>query len=258
MKRLIAAIATGLAAFAVPACAAGPAKAAPDAGLAGAAQELHDMHAYILLDRTGSMQSIWDEALNSVNTFASGLGKREQGESEGEVDARVTLAVFDSQDGFQFDVLRENAEAEAWRSVTNDEASPRGMTPLFDAIGRIVAKAESDKPEKALLVIMTDGMENASREVTKDGARAALDRARAKGWEVVFLGAEFANFSDAEGVGNVGSKNMAVSAGSLNQTMDRLAKKGRSYAKGEEPEIVFDEEDRAVAGEEDVKQRKSQ
>ncbi len=215
------------------------------------------MHAYILLDRTGSMSSIWDEALNSVNTYAVSLGTKEEGE-KGDVDADVTLAVFDAQDGLQFDVLRKETSAKQWNEVTDDEASPRGMTPLFDAIGRIVNIAETDQPEKAVLVIMTDGQENSSREITREGARAALDRARAKGWEVVFLGAEFANFGDAEGVGQSQSKNMAVSKDKLGQTMDRLAKKSRSYAKGEEAEIEFDEEDRAIAEEEDVKQRKGQ
>ncbi len=215
------------------------------------------MHAYILLDRTGSMSSIWDEALNSVNTYATSLGTKEEGE-RGDVDADVTLAVFDAQDGLQFDVLRKGASAKEWNSVTNDEASPRGMTPLFDAIGRIVNIAEVDKPEKAVLVIMTDGQENSSREITRTGAKAALDRARDKGWEVVFLGAEFANFGDAEAVGQSYNKSMAVSKEKLGVTMDRLAKKSRSYAKGEEESVEFNQEDRSIADEEDVKQRKGQ
>jgi Mg-chelatase subunit ChlD len=130
------------------------------------------------------------------------------------------------------------------------------MTPLFDAIGRIVGLAEGDKPERAVLVIMTDGHENASREMTKEGAKAALDRARAKGWEVVFLGAEFASFDDADAVGVSAAKSMALGEGSMAQSMERLGKKSRAYGKGEEAEIEFDAEDRAIANEEDVKQRK--
>ncbi|MEL6725848.1 MAG: VWA domain-containing protein, partial [Pseudomonadota bacterium] len=87
-------------------------------------------------------------------------------------------------------------------------------------------------------------------------AKAALDRAEARGWEVVFLGAEFASFGDADAVGVSASKQMAVSAGSLSATQERLARKARDYGKGEEAEIVFDAEDRAVAEEEDVKERK--
>jgi len=53
-------------------------------------------------------------------------------------------------------------------------------------------------------------------------------------------------------------KNMAVSRGRMEDTMSSLAKKSRSYGKGEDAEIVFDEVDRAASGEQDVIQRKGQ
>ena len=112
------------------------------------------IHSYILLDRTGSMSSMWAEALSSVNAYAAGLASLEGGPA---VDADVTLAVFDAQEGLQFDVIRDNVDATKWRNVTDADASPRGMTPLYDAIGRIVSVAETDRPDKAVLVIMTDG-----------------------------------------------------------------------------------------------------
>ncbi|MBI1340553.1 VWA domain-containing protein [bacterium] len=229
------------------------------AGLAGAPAsaktpaEGAQFHSYVLLDRTGSMESIWPEALSSVNAYAKGLASLDGGPS---IDADVTVAAFDSQDGFQFDVVRKGVDPRKWRNVTNEDVSPRGMTPLYDAIGRIVGMAEADRPEKAVIVIMTDGEENASRELTREGAKAALDRIRSKGWEVVFLGAEFAKFNDAEGVGQSTSRNMAVGKDQLNQSMERLAKKSRDYATGAAPTVEFDAEDRAIAKEEDVKQRK--
>ena len=209
---------------------------------------------YILLDRTGSMSDIWDEALGSVNAYAAAVGKVEEGEAD-DLETSVTLAVFDHQEGFQFDVLRKDVTPDAWANVTNDEVSPRGMTPLFDAINRTITMAEADNPEKAVIVIMTDGQENSSQEVTYEGAKAALDRAEARGWEVVFLGAEFSNFADADAVGVDRSKQMAVSAGTLSVTQERLAKKARDYGKGEAAEVEFDEEDRAIAEEEAVKNR---
>jgi len=221
------------------------------------AEEETAVHSYILLDRTGSMSDIWDEALGSVNAYAKSVAE-EEGNQPDTLETRVTLAVFDAQDGLAFDVLRKNVDADAWKDVTNDEAHPRGMTPLFDAIGRIVNLAEADTPEKAVIVVMTDGRENASRELDKKGAKAALDRARKQGWEVVFLGAEFANFDDAEAVGVAASKSMAVGAGSLSESMQRLGKQSRGYAKGEQDGVEFDAEDRAVADEDDVKQRKNQ
>ena len=201
------------------------------------------------------MSGIWDEALTSVNAYAADIGKLEEGEKD-DLDTSVTLAVFDAQDGLQYDVLRKSVTPGNWQTVTSDEVSPRGMTPLFDAIGQIISTAEKDAPEKAVIVIMTDGLENSSREMTKEGARAALDRVEAKGWEVVFLGAEFAKFDDADAVGVSAQKSMAMSAGTMQESMSRLAKKSRDYGKGESEEIIFDSEDRAVANEADVQARK--
>ena len=245
MKKLITTLAAGAAAIALmgPASAKIPAPEPDD--------DPGAVHSYILLDRTGSMSSIWDEALTSVNAYAASVGEADEGEIEGsDIKTDVTLAIFDFQESMQFDVLREKVGAEDWTDVTNEEANPRGMTPLFDAIGRMVSLAEADDPEKAVIVIMTDGLENSSRELTRDGAKAALDRAEAKGWEVVFLGAEFARFDDAEAVGVSASKTMAVGQGSMRDSMSALAKKSRAYGKGEEAEIIFNDEDRAIADEE--------
>jgi hypothetical protein len=206
------------------------------------------MHAYILLDRSGSMQSLWVEALSSVNAYAKELANKKDGPS---VDSHITFAVFDGQEGLQFDVLRKKQPALHWETVTDREASPRGMTPLLDAMIRIIALADADNPDKAVIVVMTDGQENASREVTRDGVKAALDRVKAKGWEVVFLGANFDNIEDASSVGVGASKQMAMAAGTINASMQRLAKKSRAY--GSQPvgaaPINFDTDDREVAQE---------
>lgn len=247
MKRTLTTIA---AVVAMGACANAESKPMPPLQI----EPAKSVSSYILLDRTGSMSGIWDEALTSVNAYAAAVGKTEEGEVD-DLETSVTLAAFDFQEGFQFDVLRAGVQPEGWSDVTNDEVSPRGMTPLFDAINRTITMAEADNPEKAVIVIMTDGMENSSREVTRDGVKAAMDRAEARGWEVVFLGAEFSSFGDADAIGVTGSKQMAVSAGSLSVTQERLAKKAREYGKGEADEIIFDSEDRAVAEEEDVKER---
>lgn len=233
-----------LAALTLGACATAetPAKPAPV-----------ELNTYILLDRTGSMSDIWDEALTSVNAYADSVVEPDDGP---EVINDLTFAVFDHQQGFQFDILRDNVSGEDWTSISPDEVSPRGTTPLFDAIGQIIALAEEDNPEKAIIVIMTDGHENASQELGKKEVKAAIERAEARGWQVVFLGAEFANFADADAVGVTSSKQMAVSKDQLAPSMDNLAKKSRSYAQETEEGVEFNADDRALADEEDVKQRK--
>ncbi len=207
------------------------------------------MHAYVLLDRSGSMQSLWVEALSSVNAYAKELANKTDGDA---VDGHVTLAVFDGQEGLQFDLLRKKVPALHWENVTDKEASPRGMTPLLDALGRIIALAEADNPDKAVIVVMTDGQENASREVTRDGAKAAMERVKKKGWDVVFLGANFDNISDAASVGVGGAQQVSMAPGAMNASMRMMAKKSRAYfARGEQH--VFEEADREVAQESKVK-----
>jgi uncharacterized protein with von Willebrand factor type A (vWA) domain len=202
------------------------------------------MHAYILLDRSGSMASLWTEALSSVNAYVKDLG-----------DAHVTLALFDHHAGPHFDVIRAGVPAARWTPVSDRDATPRGGTPLYDAIGRILTLAERDDEEKAVLVIMTDGEENQSHEMSKDDVKASIARAEKRGWEVVFLGANFADFSDADAVGLASLKVMAMEPASMLLTMQHLARKSRAYFDADE-EITFDAADRAAAGEEEVKKRK--
>jgi len=203
-------------------------------------------HTYVLLDRTGSMQNNWVEALNAVNAYAQTLA------AEGGEGDRLTLAAFDAVNGaIDFALLRRDVAAKDWQPLTDAEASPRGMTPLFDAIGRMVALAFEDKPERAVIVIMTDGEENSSREVTRDGAKAALDRAAKQGWETVFLGATFAQFGDAEAVGVTAAKSMGMASGSYVASMSSLARKSRAYFTQPlgEAAVEFDAADRAEAQE---------
>ncbi len=212
-------------------------------------------HSYVLLDRTGSMGGIWDEALGSVNAYVDALTKPVDGAAP-DPGEKVTVAVFDHHSVLHFDVIRKGVLLPDWKKVTNADATPRGMTPLFDALARTVALAEADNPGRAVIVVMTDGAENASKEVTKDGAKAALDRARARGWEVVFLGADFAKFSDADSVGVAGSKSMAMAPGMFEGSMRKLAAKNRAYFADFARSVDFDEEDRAESGEAEVRKRK--
>jgi uncharacterized protein YegL len=207
------------------------------------------MHTYLLLDRSGSMGAIWAETLASIDVYVQTLA------DDPTQDHALTIAVFDLDSALAFDVLRRNLPVRRFTSIGAGEARPRGSTPLFDAIGRLVALVEGDDPAKAVVVIVTDGFENASVEFTKETAKAALDRLRAKGLEVVFLGAEFASFSDADGVGVVSAKSMAMASGRMGEAQRVLARKAMAYARMGES-VEFDEHDRAASGEADVEARK--
>jgi hypothetical protein len=200
-------------------------------------------HDFILLDRSGSMQALWSEALHSVNAYVKKL-------AEDRVDTGVTLATFD-KDGeqFKFEIIRERIIPPTWKPVSSEDATPRGMTPLNDAIGRIVTLAKAGfngtPYDKLALIIMTDGLENASREYNHKAAKALLDDCRAKNWQVIFLGANFDNAAQAEGYGNVSTQSMTVGTARLSAAMSATAEKRRAYASHAVPMQYSEEEKRS-------------
>lgn len=203
-------------------------------------KENTSLSAYILLDRTGSMSTRWSEALSSVNAYVNQLEKDK-------TKGNVTLALFDRHaGGIQFDVIRDKQAPSDWKPVSNDDASPRGDTPLYDAVGRLVNLAEKEDSKKTILVIMTDGEENASQEFTRDSAKAALARCKDKGWQVVFLGADFDTISQAQGVGVAMQNSLNMSAGNYRSVAQTLATKSMMYATAD-CAVSFSAEDRKNA-----------
>lgn len=135
------------------------------------------MNVYILLDRSGSMSSLWEEAIGSINAYVNKLDNK----------TNIFLATFDDQG---YDVLR-NSKVKDWKDVGARESSPRGMTPLYDSCARIMNRAIEDKNDRTILVVMTDGVENCSKEYNREQIKAKIKEFEKYKWEVVFLGANF-------------------------------------------------------------------
>lgn len=186
--------------------------------------------AYLLIDRSGSMSRRWAQTLAATTEYVQGL--IEQG-----ADARVTIVTFDDapspgeqRASLQFNVLRDAEKPATCKPITSIEAHPRGGTPLFDACMRLVALAEDAGQERTALIILTDGEENASKEAKRADARAALDRARERGWQVIFLGADFDAFAQAEMLGGLEAQTITASAANLGSTYRSLAASSARYA----------------------------
>merc|ERR1711879_256214 len=110
---------------------------------------------------------------------------------------RMTLVQFDSQEPNE--VLFKGREISDVPDLTSKTFIPRSQTPLFDALGHVLALAEALKnnakpgtraaDEKIVVVTFTDGQENASREFSRKSIFARIDKLRSAGWAFVFLGA---------------------------------------------------------------------
>lgn len=190
------------------------------------------MNVYILLDRSGSMTGLWDEAIGSVNGYVSNLE---------DPDTQVSFSVFDS---VSYDTLRE-CKAMDWKEVSQFEATPRGGTPLLDATMRTISKAEEDNADRTVIVIMTDGYENASQKVTSTAVKEKISAVEGKGWEVVYLGANFADVTDsAKNTGVRFDKSINFAKGNMMKGMLDLSARSMAYA-ATGASIQYTSEDRA-------------
>lgn len=182
-------------------------------------------HDFILLDRSGSMRSLWSEMIGSVNLYVEKL-------ATSGVDTGVTLAVFDSAEmrgGMTFEIIRDRIIPKTWRKVEVTEVEPRGWTPLNDATGKIVDLAKAGGYDKVAIIIATDGQENASTELTITQAKLLLDQCRARGWQVIFLGANFDNAAQATSYGTQARHTVSMAAGNFAGTMRSMAEKRYAY-----------------------------
>ena len=183
------------------------------------------LFAHILLDRSGSMESCRDTAIDAFNEYVMGLRRSDT------VDARLSLTIFDSD---SIDTLAHAEPAKSFLELSRQNFIPRASTPLLDAIGKVVAdidKVELRDGEKIALVILTDGHENASKEHTKESIKKLLeDRQDNKGWLVLFLGADVDAFDEAGAIGIKGGKYMHLKKKRLLEAMQHVSASQARYS----------------------------
>jgi hypothetical protein len=159
----------------------------------------------IVLDRSGSMMAVASETIGGFNHFLD-----EQKSVPGQ--ATLTLNQFDDV----FERVIDAKDIQAAPPLSRDTFKPRGYTALLDAIGRsinetgrrLAATPEPDRPGKVIVVIITDGKENRSREFTRDAIDEMIRHQREKyAWEFVFLGA---NQDAIDTAGKIGIKPAAA------------------------------------------------
>lgn len=139
-----------------------------------------------LLDRSGSMSGVITAAIEKFNEFLHSqqiLPDR----------ADMTIALFDDQ----YELLYENVNVKDVRFITRDQWTPRGMTRLNDAIGKTINTVKrdiqrlnkKDRPDKVLVVITTDGIENDSKEYTSHQVRNLISECEKEEFTFLYLAA---------------------------------------------------------------------
>lgn len=141
---------------------------------------------YVALDRSGSMQGErWTHAIDSINEYINGL-KNEK------IEGEVNVTAFDTNgNSVRLVELVEGQSIAYYEPLAHDAATPSGMTPLFDAAANVMDRALENNADRTIVVIMTDGEENSSKEYNQSKIKDKVKLLEAKKWEVVFLGANF-------------------------------------------------------------------
>ena len=139
-----------------------------------------------LLDRSGSMETCWDDTIGGYNSLV-----KEQAEFGG----TMTLIQFDHE----FNVTYENKLIGEVEPLTRETYKPRGSTALLDAIGRAIKECKTDMIPT--VIILTDGQENSSLTYTKAHIKDLIFERQKDGWQFVYLGANQDAFAEAGAMG---------------------------------------------------------
>lgn len=151
-----------------------------------------------ILDKSGSMEPLTDDTVGGFNS----LLKKQRGEDKAAI---VTTVLFNDTSS----VLHDRIPIAGVAPITTDDYCADGCTALYDAVGATIRKitsaqkntVESERPARTLVVITTDGMENASRSYNAAQIRNLISERKECGWEFIFLGA---NIDSVKAAGDIG------------------------------------------------------
>lgn len=152
-----------------------------------------------ILDKSGSMGGLETDTIGGYNAM---LEKQKAVEGE----CRITTVLFDNN----YELLHDRIDIQAVGPITDKEYFVGGTTALLDAIGRTILKignalkhtSEEYRAEKVMVLIITDGEENASCEYSAKRVKQMIECQKAQfGWDFIFLGA---NIDAVETAGRFG------------------------------------------------------
>ena len=160
-----------------------------------------------VLDKSGSMSSVKDDAIGGFNSFLE-----QQKKLPG--DAKLTLVLFNHH----YEMKIDGAKLADVSPLNERTYVPEGNTALLDAVGRAVTdvvnrinKAPDDeKPDKVIVMILTDGQENSSSDYTNEKIKSLIEKQQKESsWDFVFLAANQDAFSTGGRLGVCGASTMS-------------------------------------------------
>lgn len=202
----------------------------------------------VVVDRSGSMMSSKDDMEGGLNTFL-----QEQAALPGLLD--ISLAQFDTE----YELLYKPTR------VTNGYVAPytlvpRGSTALYDAIGLFITQTgehlnalpESKRPSKVVIMVVTDGGENASKEYRgSEGQKRIKEMIEHQqsqySWQILFLGANIDAVRTGASFGIARGQTLTYNTANAGDTYSMASANIGDYRSGVAMAACFSEEDRVTA-----------
>ena len=140
-----------------------------------------------ILDRSGSMGGLESDTIGGFNATINDQKTLEE-------ETRVTTILFDNF----FEILLDRIDLQDLPTLTEKDYFVRGSTALYDAVALGINKIvnvqkqtkQDGRADKVIMVIITDGYENSSRETNAVMLHKMIDGCKKDGWEFLFLGAD--------------------------------------------------------------------
>jgi len=200
-------------------------------------------HIVAIIDRSGSMSGLETEVINGFNKFVE-----DQKKAPG--SATMSLIQFDNE----YEVNFEFTDIQDVKDLNNDTYIPRGMTAMYDAIGKAITSTgvkfsemdENERPDKVVVLIQTDGAENASQEYNALTIKNMIKEQEEKySWSFVFLGANINAKATASNIGINQKMSMTFAANSRGMTsaLNSVSENLSAVRGGSKLDMCYEEKD---------------
>lgn len=157
----------------------------------------------VILDASGSMESIYNQALSGVNETIQSIRKSQKDYPS--LLQYLTLASFNSGKNY-LNIKYQKTPIDEVNEITKEDYVADGCTALYDAMGEMISglKRNVTQEDRVLVTVVTDGYENSSVHWSGPQIKSLVEELRHEGWTFAYIGAN----QDVEAVaGSMGIRN---------------------------------------------------
>jgi hypothetical protein len=182
------------------------------------------LYVSLILDESGSMQSSKQAAIAGFNHYIKSL-------QDDPASTWFTLTLFNAR---RTEVRYRGVPVSTVPELDVETYRPQDTTPLYDAIGQTLTAAREEAPAecKKLCVILTDGLENASKEYNRKQIFALIKQCEQESWRFIYLGADHDVWAAGEDLGIVSECRVPFSKEGIGETFTQLSAMNASYRRG--------------------------